>query len=137
MTLRSKVIRPAPKPSWAASRALACPARASPTCPRAWLSRVVNRACGTASRENGSANVRRGQSANPQMKRRTVSRITNPGQQVEVPQPALVTVVDSVREAAAVRTCGAARTASRHHFDHAERGRNCLDLHFADPLEHQ
>lgn len=49
--------------------------------------------------------------------------------QRKVPQPALVTVVDSVREAAAARTCGAARTASRHHLDRAERGRNRLDLH--------
>jgi hypothetical protein len=40
------------------------------------LTRVVNRAYGAASRENGSANVRRGQSADPQMKRLTVSRIT-------------------------------------------------------------
>lgn len=78
MTLRNKVIRPAPKPSWAASRAPARPARASPTRSRAWLSRVANRACGAASRENGSANVRRGQSSDPQMKRRTVSRITKP-----------------------------------------------------------
>ncbi|MFE6853649.1 hypothetical protein ACFVDH_23015 [Streptomyces sp. NPDC057674] len=47
MTLRNKVIRPAPKPSWATSRAPARPARASPTRSRARLSRVVNRACGT------------------------------------------------------------------------------------------
>jgi hypothetical protein len=75
MTLGNKVIRPTPKPSWAASRAPARPARAGPTRSRARLSRVVNRAYGAASRENGSANVRRGQSADPQMKRLTASRI--------------------------------------------------------------
>ncbi len=78
MTLRNNVIRPVPKPSWAASRAPARPASASPTRSKAWLSRVVNLACGVASRENGSANVRRGQCVDPQMKRRTVSRIENP-----------------------------------------------------------
>ena len=40
MTLRNKVIRPAPKPSWAASRAPARPASASPTRSRARLSRA-------------------------------------------------------------------------------------------------
>lgn len=74
MTLRNRVIRPASKPSWAASRAPARPASASPTRSRAWLSRVVNRAYGAANWENGSANVRREQSVDPQMKRRTVRR---------------------------------------------------------------
>jgi hypothetical protein len=41
-----------------------------------WLSRVVNRAHGAVNWANGSANVRRGQSSDPQMKRRTVSVIT-------------------------------------------------------------
>ncbi len=76
MTLRNKVILPAPKPNWAASRAPARPASASPTRSRTWLSRVVNRAYGVVNRENVSANVRRGQSTAPQMKRRTVNRIT-------------------------------------------------------------
>lgn len=52
MTLRNKVILPAPNPSWAARRAPARPASASPTRSKARLSRVVNRAYGAASRES-------------------------------------------------------------------------------------
>ena len=55
----------------------------------------------------------------------------------KVLQPALLPIVDSVREAAAVRTCSPGRAASRHYLDPAERGRHRLDIHFVDPVEHQ
>lgn len=55
----------------------------------------------------------------------------------EVIEPALVTIVDSIREEAAVRTYHRDRATSRHHLDRAERGRNRFDLHLVDPLEHQ
>src|SRR3954462_6776112 len=66
MTLRN-VLRPAPKPSWAASPAPGRPASASPTRSRTWMSRVVNRAYWAVNWGNGSANVRRRQFAAPQM----------------------------------------------------------------------
>ncbi|MEH0541596.1 ANTAR domain-containing protein [Streptomyces sp. B21-105] len=73
------------------------PAKASPTRSRAWSSRVVNRAYGAGGWKNGRANVRRGQSADPQTKRRTVSRIARPcSASGRTFQPALVTAVDSV-----------------------------------------
>ena len=75
MTLRSKVILPVPMPSSVANRTPARPASASPTRSRTRLGREVNRWYGAASL-NGSANVRRGQPAAPQMNRRTVSLIT-------------------------------------------------------------
>jgi hypothetical protein len=55
----------------------------------------------------------------------------------KVPQPALVPVVDSVREPAAVRTCKPGRTASRDHLDRAERGCHPFDIHIVNPVENQ
>lgn len=138
MTLRNKVIRPAPKPSWAASRAPARPAKASPTRSRA------------AVQPRGEPRVRRGQPEERLGERpaRTVRRPADesPDHQPDhkallserkILQRALVTVVDPVREAAAVRTRHPGHAASRHHLDRAERDRNRLDLHLADPVEHQ
>ncbi len=138
MTLRNKVIRPAPKPNWAANRAPARPASASPTRSRAWLSRAVNRAYGTASRENGSANVRRGQSGTPQMKRRTVNRITKPcsasGRSFSLRWYRSWT--RSEKRSQSGQAAPTAR-ASHHHLDCVERGRNRLDFYIVDPVEHQ
>lgn len=137
MTLRNKVIRPAPKPSWTASRAPARPASASPTCSRAWLRRVVNRACGAPGRENGSAKVRRGHSADPQMKRRTVSRITKPcaasGRSFSLRWYRSWTRP----EKRPVRTGRVGRAASRHHLDRAEGGCDRLDIPIVDSVEYQ
>src|SRR3954469_18274790 len=153
MTLRN-VLRPAPKPSWAVSPAPGRPASASPTRSRTWMSRVVNRAYGAVNWGNGSANVRRRQSAAPQMKRRTVNRITTlcspSGRSL---QPALIAVVHPVRESTAVRTCRLGRPTSRHYIHGAEgsgpprrprrRSRRyegiperCVDLHHSTVTDH-
>ncbi len=59
VTRRSSVIRPAPRPSWAASLAPARPANASPTRSSTRSSRVVKRPYGQVSCANGLANVTR------------------------------------------------------------------------------
>lgn len=99
---------------------------------------------------SGESCVRDGQPREPLGERptRTVHRPTDetPDRQSDhevllserkILQPAVIAVVHSVREVAAVRTLSPDSPASRHHLDRAEQGGHRLDVHLVDTVEYE